>query len=346
MNRPRLRDAFNRYKEEMTRDRSSKPPWDTDPAPYDPAYGDPLVVDVADALDRGAVERAGALLDAAPIRRRRALWHRALTATDERVEVVTRALANHPEDPTLHSLAGFLLVEWAWEARGRGYAATVAPETWAVFDGRLSEAAAVLMRAHDLAPGSIEPWLHLLAVARGRQLGVEAARSCFDQAQDREPWEPNTCLAMIQNLAPKWGGTDDSMFEFAREVTASAPASSPAHGVVPMAYLELLVQRMRTLPEAEALAPGEGPDAHDELLAAAERSIFDPGYVTDAQGLRTADIFLLASYLGGHDLLSQRTIELMAGRYGEHPFDYFGDSGRMHRKVEILTARRLGLRRT
>ncbi len=317
-------------------------PWVKNPAPIDDDFGDPVPSAFVAALQGG--DWAGArstLLGASPVSRTSALGTDRFRS-DPPVAAAEQWVAQVPDDGWGHLVLGALLVQWAWEARGGGYAERVGESAWDVFFERLRRAEESLWHAARSLPGEIDPWCHLIWSGIGLQVPLEELTTRYDEGQRRQPFHPFLVMGTLQMLCAKWYGNHDQMFAFARMVAAEAPVGSAAIAAVPMAHIELVMARRREMSLEEACRSLAGPEVGGELRAAAERSIFHPSFVPDAFGLAAANKFLVAFYQGDHDADTQRVLDLLRGRYCSSPFDYFGDPGRMNRKAEILTARALG----
>ena len=135
------------------------------------------------------------------------------------------------------------------------------------------------------------------------------------------------------------------MFAYARMVASEVPAGSPIISVVASAHIEDFVARQRDMDIEEAVKSLGGPEVGDELREAAERSICHPDFVEDDDGLMAANRFMVAFYGGNHYSDCHRVLTLLRGRYCSRPIAYLGNPGRMCRKVEILTAREMGILR-
>ena len=317
-------------------------PWVKDPAPIDDDFGDPVPAAFEAALRAGDWPTARAtLLGASPVSRISAINADRFRA-DPPVAAAEQWVAGAPDDGWGHLALGSLLVNWAWEARGGGYAEGVADDAWTVFHERLQRAEASLWQAARSLPDEVDPWVDLIWSGIGLQVPLEELTTRYDEGQARQPFHPQLVSGTLQMLCDKWYGNHDQMFAFARMVAAEAPEGSAAIGAVPMAHIELAISRKRQMPLEEAVKSLSGPEVRDELRSAAQRSIFHPAFVPDAFGLAAANKFLVAYYQGDHDRDAQAVLDLLRGRYCSSPFSYFGDPGRMNRKAEILTARALG----
>ena len=109
---------------------------------------------------------------------------------------------------------------------------------------------------------------------------------------------------MIQALARKWGGSHDTMFEFARSESAQAPDGSSVHRVVALAHLEQWLDLPRETQD------GQRPQRtyfrrHEvaaEVLRAADRSIRSPAYVPSRATPADRNAFAMCFYQMGEYL--------------------------------------------
>lgn len=162
----------------------------------------------------------------------------------DRSAIPTRVMAAWAKAaPSGRSLAfhGRVLVRDAWANRGRAYAREVDAIAWEPFAADLEEAERVLWKGVEIAPGSADPWVGLIATARGLSLGRDEVVHRFNQAHGRDQFRPDACAQAMQGLCAKWFGSDEEMFGFARWVESEAPAGSAARMLLPLAHIERLV---------------------------------------------------------------------------------------------------------
>lgn len=245
-----------------------------------------------------------------------------------------------PNDGLGQLMLGTALIDLAWTNLVRAAAVPLAD---AMFRDRLNQAEAALWRAVELLPNAAEPWDGLLWTGIGLELDATELSFRYDCGHERAPFDPDLTGTALQMLSPKWLGDNEAMFGFAREITEQAPVASAAHATLAMAYVEQVAElRQGHDPDraAEILASSQ---AGRELRAAADRSIFSPTFVTNAAGLRAANAFMVAFFLGGHHQNTFAVLDMLKGRYCARPFAYFGDPARLCRLAEQETAKALGV---
>ncbi|GAA2697435.1 hypothetical protein [Actinoplanes palleronii] len=129
-------------------------------------------------------------------------------------------------DSTLPLLVrGARAVYWAWDARGGGTADTVSPEQWKIWFSRLKLAENCLDEVTDRDPGCAEAWHYLVILGRARQLPEQERWRRFDKLIAIDPTHLFGHQQMLENLKPKWSGSTEAMFDFARTRAAACPGT-------------------------------------------------------------------------------------------------------------------------
>jgi hypothetical protein len=211
---------------------------------------------------------------------------------------------------------------WAWQARGSGWANTVKQDAWAVFHSRLVAADEDLTRAAALDPQDPCPWEVSLPVVRGLSLGQVEGRRRFDEAHRRDPWNLFACVDMIQLTAKKWGGSHETMFEFARSVSAQAPEGSSVHRVIPLAHIE------KWLDLRNAPLGNQGyflqAEVRSEIYAAATKSIRSPHYRDGLTSWGDRNAFAFCFDLMADVAATKEQLKIIGPRI-THPWTMFPD---------------------
>jgi tetratricopeptide (TPR) repeat protein len=112
---------------------------------------------------------------------------------------------------------GRLLIPWAWEARGSGWANTVTPEGARQFELRLLEAWRELEKAVRINPSDWIAHAYLLDAAKGLGLPREFVEEHFQAAVKLRPRYPKAYQAKMEYLRPRWNGSPEEMLDFGRE---------------------------------------------------------------------------------------------------------------------------------
>jgi hypothetical protein len=115
-------------------------------------------------------------------------------------------IAARPESITARvAYAGFL-IDYAWHARGSGYANEVTKEGWRLFAERLAEAQKTLFAAQDLKSKCPMWWCCQMTVALGQGWSRPQLDELFGEAKMFEPqfWQYDVSHAYF--LLPRWHG--------------------------------------------------------------------------------------------------------------------------------------------
>ena len=148
-------------------------------------------------------------------------------------------LKRNPSSHFANAAMGQFYVNYAWHARGSGWANTVTREGWRLFEARLNKARDYLEKAYLSDPSDPMAPRWLIKVAMGLGSGYAEMEKQFQRAIQADKSEYETYLAKLTYLMPKWGGTEEKMFAFARETAKNAPADSLAPLVVAKAHWEM-----------------------------------------------------------------------------------------------------------
>jgi hypothetical protein len=130
----------------------------------------------------------------------------------------------NPASTAVDIVEAAILQSWAWSARGTGYARTVTPEAWKLFNERMNRAQEVLFRSKDRSSNNPLWFYEYMEVAL--QLGWERAefRALYDAAIARFPHFHPLYFSMIRSLEPRWGGSIEEIDAYIAEVVKQAKA--------------------------------------------------------------------------------------------------------------------------
>jgi hypothetical protein len=137
------------------------------------------------------------------------------------------------QQPSANALAvnGINSLKWAWKARGGGSGATVSQEAAKEFASRLQEARELLLQSMRADARSViaVPWL--IAYARGAG-DTELGDKALAEGKKRCPTLRAMYSSMLVNQLPRWFGTSEGAFDFARRVAHATPPSCGAAVVI------------------------------------------------------------------------------------------------------------------
>jgi hypothetical protein len=297
------------------------------PVTVDPTLGHPAAAALADAVRRDDGAAVVGVLGATPDPTVRNHLVGMILDEPGRPGWADGLIDSHAEDPAAWLASAASLVGYAWQIRGRGDASSVDEDAWPSFFAVLGEAETQLRRAADLAPADATPWVLGLRSGRGLQLDRAELDRRFHEAIERVPFHLGAVAGHLQNLCAKWHGSAEEMFAFARWVTDTAPAGSPARLVVPMAHIEHVLRLVHDTPGLRPRSYFSRREVITELDDAAARSVFHPEFVDDLGGVECANVFALAFSWAYVVASGRRLFDHLGDRVTDDPWAYIGEPG-------------------
>lgn len=150
-------------------------------------------------------------------------------------------LAARPESHFANACLGIFYKDYAWDARGTGWASTVGEEGWKRFAERLGKAEEILETAYRLDPSDPVVPAEIVAVTMGKGGDRERAEVHFQRAVKADPSEFTAYETMLAFLSPKWHGSIEEMLAFARHHAEHAPPDSAAPRLVAKAHWDMYI---------------------------------------------------------------------------------------------------------
>jgi hypothetical protein len=123
-----------------------------------------------------------------------------------------------PASPTPRIALAQTYLRFAWKARGHGYANTVTPQGWALFQARVKSARSTLDQSAALAINSPHWYLLMQSVALDQQWDRAAFDALAERALAHEPGYYYFALSESNYLLPKWYGKAGDTERYAAEV--------------------------------------------------------------------------------------------------------------------------------
>src|SRR5262249_484341 len=111
---------------------------------------------------------------------------------------------------------GHFFKDYAWEARGSGYANTVTEEGARKMHERLAISRKALVQPWALQPALGETANQMLGVILGQGGSRAEMEKWFERAMKADNNNSLACWSKLQWLDPKWYGTQEEMLEFGR----------------------------------------------------------------------------------------------------------------------------------
>ena len=220
-------------------------------------------------------------------------------------------LANWPQEASVHLLRGDYYIDYAWQARGNGWADTVTEEGWKLFGERLAMAEDALERAWKLDPTDSRIPVKMLTVELGQGEGRDRMELWFQRAMELDPNSYAACGRKSYYLEPKWYGSPEDLLKFGRECVASEKWG----GRVPLVLVDAHMRLVRYVPDGKQKEYWKRPEVWKDLKAGFDKFFEN---CPDANGTRQR--YVLCAYRCEQWEELNRQVSLLKSV----DYDYFG----------------------
>lgn len=129
-----------------------------------------------------------------------------------------RWMKQKPQSITARVALAGAYVEYAWYARGGGYADQVTDQGWQLFGERMDIATKILADAYNLPVKDPEWFQEMQLVLRGQQRSLEMQTAMFEKAIAFEPDYQYYYRTQAETLLPKWEGEEGQTALFANQI--------------------------------------------------------------------------------------------------------------------------------
>jgi hypothetical protein len=129
-------------------------------------------------------------------------------------------LAARPQSLTAHLAYISFLVDYAWQARGSGYADTVTNQGWRLMGERLEEAEKTLRKARTLPGKDPNWWLLALRVGLGSHWPAQVFDDIVKEGLSVEPTFWHLHISRAYSLLPRWYGEPGDWEAYAAKAAA------------------------------------------------------------------------------------------------------------------------------
>ena len=111
-------------------------------------------------------------------------------------------------------------IQWAWDARGSGWANTVTPQGWKLMGERIAAARSTLEQAWRIDPtqSPIAREMVTVCMAESDRQGLE---QWFRRGIEANPDDYQLCHNKLYAIMPRWLGSHEEMLAFARQCAAT-----------------------------------------------------------------------------------------------------------------------------
>ncbi|WP_155369892.1 hypothetical protein [Catellatospora vulcania] len=220
----------------------------------------------------------------------------------------------------------------AWDARTTARAAHVSREQFDEMHEHLRYGEERLLEVTAREPGNGAAWALRITNARGLQLGQAEARRRYDRLAKHHPHMYFAQAQLLQQLCPKWSGSWDAAFGFARRCAAAAPEGSLSGALIP----ELHAEYWLSLRGGERDAYLRRPEVQREVAEAALRSVLHPAFRPTYGWVGAHSHFAWAFSLAGDHRRAAVHFRALGGLADRYPWAYGGDAEQQYVKHRDL----------
>lgn len=185
----------------------------------------------------------------------------------ERLPLMEKWIQAKPEAHFANVVLGAFYIDYAWEARGKGFANTVVKEGYDLFKERLIKSKEYLTKAYDLNISDPSAPTFMVVLARGLGFEFDEMEMWFQRAIKANVNWYKAYSAKLTYLMPKWHGSMEQMFAFARDTADHAEAQGIMPVILAEAHWEMLWQDdSRLYFKKDPVAWKETKQAYEKIL--------------------------------------------------------------------------------
>ncbi|MFZ0747311.1 MAG: DUF4034 domain-containing protein [Terracidiphilus sp.] len=135
-------------------------------------------------------------------------------AWEAQITALQQWIRHSPSSPTPRIALADTYENFAWKARGSGFADAVTPEAWNLLGERMQKALQVLQQAEKISHDDPEWYNSMLVATSDQDWNRAQADALVDEALSKEPGYFYVLRVQADNLLPKWYGNPGDTEEF------------------------------------------------------------------------------------------------------------------------------------
>ncbi len=145
-----------------------------------------------------------------------------------KLKLVNEWVEKTPNHPAPYLAKAEILISYAWDARGSGWANTVTDEQWGLFNTRIEEARKVLEDSSSITATHPYWFLEMELIAKAQSWPVEDFKKLYDLASDMYPTYYFIHFRAADYYQPRWHGSRRELRDF---VNAAVEKSKEEEGL-------------------------------------------------------------------------------------------------------------------
>jgi len=136
------------------------------------------------------------------------------------IEKVQKWTLENPESTLAQLAFGEALINYAWAARGDGFAPKVDPKNWLLYEERLNQAEQTLTKISDQGKHTILWCVSMQSLGRSKGWGLKQLTEFMEQGIAIEPLYPEVYREHALTLLPRWYGSEGDWEKFINDSSA------------------------------------------------------------------------------------------------------------------------------
>lgn len=154
-------------------------------------------------------------------------------------QLVARMEKWYPDNPASLVLTGSFYIDYAWDARGTGFANTVTAQGAQLMRERLLQAEKALTKAWQMDSSDPKPASLMIVVAMGLSRERDFMEKWFGRAIAADPDFDEPYLGKLAYLEPKWLGSAKELLQFGRQCFSEGNWYAGHPFILPLAHQRL-----------------------------------------------------------------------------------------------------------
>ena len=263
---------------------------------------------------------------------------RELSILDFQSPLIEKLAQQNQDNPRARFLYGNNLIEEAWRIRGGAVGSKVSRKKGETFLSLLRDAELELLRSYEMDRDFVGVYAPLIRAEMGSS-NREKAQQVYNDGRRTAPDQLDYHLTMLTLLTGKWQGSDDEMFQFARE-NAERAASGVLNGLIPAAHFEYWLELDDGKEEEEYFLRSDVQEEIQQAYDGMKDQLEGQGFMERHQRHLALNYFAVVFHFMGYNKTARSIFEEIGGNHTYRPWANLG----MHHDVAFMNYRNKALK--
>lgn len=143
----------------------------------------------------------------------------------KKINLVDEWIQKTPSQPAAYLAKAEILISYAWDARGGGWANSVTPEQWRIFHKRISEARKILEDSYEITKGNPYWFLEMEVIAKAQSWAEEEFDALYQAAVTAVPTYYFIHFRAADYYQPRWNGSKEKLRAFVDNAVSKSKSS-------------------------------------------------------------------------------------------------------------------------